>query len=101
MRAKQLAERLTEPHSKSLQPNQGALIAQDGENYHPQHPPLKETNAQTYPAVRHRLKKTNQFAFSGGRGCGLRDQRSDAVSGHIADVGVIARGLQERISSRP
>ena len=74
-----LSERLPVAFGKSLHAHQRALAAQDREDRHQQHPPLRKANAAAHPAIRQRLEKTDQIACSSWRGGGLGGQGSGAV----------------------
>ena len=77
--AQQFVERLPVAFGKSLHAHQRALAAQDREDRHQQHPPLRKANAAAHPAIRQRLEKTDQIACSSWRGGGLGGQGSGAV----------------------
>ena len=62
--AEQLVEGLAMPFGESLHPHQRTLVAQDGQDRHQQHPPLREAHPATHAAVGQRLEKTDQISCS-------------------------------------
>jgi len=72
--SQQLVERLPVAFGESLHSHQRALAAQDREDRHQQHPPLREADAAAHPAIGQRLEEADQIACSSRRGGGLESQ---------------------------
>ena len=89
------------PLGESLHPHQRALAAQDREDRHHQHPPLREANASAHPAVRQRLEKTDQITCCSRRGGGLGGQGAGAVPVHSTESATTEPGLLGQTSNRP
>jgi hypothetical protein len=96
-----LIECLAVPLGKTLHPHQRALAAQDREDGHQQHPPLREANAPAHPAIGQRLEKADQIACSSRRGGGLGGQGADAVPAQNTVVAATQPGLLGQTSNRP
>ena len=58
------------------------MAAQDRDDRHQQHPPLREADASPHPAIRQRLEEADQIACGSWRGGGLGGQDSGAVPAH-------------------
>lgn len=65
--AKQVVERLAVPFGEPLRAQQRTLAAQDGQDRHQQHPPLREAHPVAHAAVGQRLEEADQI----GCGCGV------------------------------
>ena len=99
--AEQLVEGLAMPFGKTLHPDQGALTAQDREDRHQQHPPLRETDTTPHPAVWKRLEETDQIACCSRRGGGLGEQESGAVPAKASAGATAGPALLGQTSNRP
>ena len=64
--AEQLVESVAVPFGETLYAQQRTLAAQDGEDRHQQHPPLREAHPTAHATVGQRLEKADQI------GCGSR-----------------------------
>ena len=62
--AQQLVERLAVAFGKTLHAHQRALIAENGEDRHQQHPPLRIANAPAHAAIGQRLEEADQIGCS-------------------------------------
>ena len=62
--AEQLIERFAVALGESLHPHQRTLVAQDGQDRHQPHPPLREAHPATHAAVGQRFEKTDQISCS-------------------------------------
>ena len=60
MGAKELIDGLAVAFGEPLHPEQGALAAQDREDRHQQHPPLRKTHSTAHAAVRQRFEEADQ-----------------------------------------
>ncbi len=66
MSAEQLVEGLAVALGKTLHPEQLTLIAEDGQDRHKQHPPLRVANPPAQTTNGKRLKEADQILCSGG-----------------------------------
>jgi hypothetical protein len=62
--AKQLVEGLAVPLGKTLHAHQRALVAENGEDRHQQHPPLRIADPPTHAAIGQRLEEADQIGCS-------------------------------------
>jgi hypothetical protein len=63
--AEQLVQGLAVAFGKTLHPEQGTLVAENGEDRHQQHPPLRVANPPAQTAIRKRLEEADQIRCSG------------------------------------
>ncbi len=68
IRAQQLVEHLAMTAGKPLDADQGAFVAEDGQDGDQQHPPLRKSDAAAHAAIRQRLEKADQIPSGGGFG---------------------------------
>ena len=62
--AKQLVQRLAVPLGKTLHAHQRALVAENGEDRHQQHPPLRKADPPAHAAIGQRLEEADQIGCS-------------------------------------
>ena len=65
MGAEQLVEGLAVALCKTLHPEQRTLVAENGQDRHQQHPPLRVANPLTQTAIGKRLEEADQICCSG------------------------------------
>ena len=65
MDAEQLVEGLAVAFGKTLHPEQRTLVAEDGQDRHQQHPPLRVANPPAQTAIGKRLEEADQIRCSG------------------------------------
>ena len=65
MGAEELVEGLAVALGKTLHPKQRTLVAEDGQDRHQQHPPLRVENPPAQTAIGQRLEETDQIRCSG------------------------------------
>ena len=63
--AEQLVEGLAVAFGKTLHPEQRTLVAEDGQDRHQQHPPLRIANPPAQTAIGQRLEEADQIRCSG------------------------------------
>ena len=79
--AEQLVEGLAVAFGKTLHPEQRTLVAENGQDRHQQHPPLRVANPPAQTAVRQCLEEADQIACS-SRVLERRGQRTGASPAH-------------------
>jgi len=85
---------------KPLDADQRTLVAQNRQDGHQKHPPLREADATAHAAIRQRLEKADQIASGGGfrrkgwQGC-------SAVPAHDTEAAASDPGLLGQTSDRP
>jgi len=95
--AQQRVEDLTVTSSKPLDANQRTLVAQNRQDRHQQHPPLRKADAAAHAAIRQRLEKTDQVASSGGF-CREGRQGCSAVPANVTVAAASDPGLPGQTS---
>ena len=89
--AEELIERLAVAFGEPLHPEQGALAAQDRENRHQQHPPLRKAHPAAHAAVRQRFEEADQVS-----GCSRAlERRRWQGSGAVRLQGIPVRDWRE------
>ena len=99
--AEEAVERLAMAFGESLHADQRALAAENRQDRHQQHPPLRKADAPAHPAVRQRLEKTDQIACRSRLGGGLGSQGAVAVTAQDTVSPAARRGLLGQTSNRP
>ena len=84
---------------KTLHPKQGTLVAQDGEDPHQQHPPLRVAHPTPLAAVGQRLEEVDQIGCGRGvlqwrgQGCAARrGQQTAALESPLGLLGQTSNG---------
>ena len=85
--AEQLVESLAVPLYETLHAEQRALAAQDGQDRHQQHPPLREAHPTAHAAVGQRFEEADQIGCGTGvlegrgQGCETRSRQKTVATG--------------------
>ncbi len=92
--AEQLVESLAMPLGETLHAQQRTLAAQDGQDRHQQHPPLREAHPAAHAAVRQRLEEADQvrgrsraLGLSLGQGSGAELPHENPGTDRDEDLG--------------
>ena len=87
MGAEQLAEGLAVPFGETLHAQQRPLAADDGQDRHQQHPPLREADPTAHAAVGQRFEEADQIGCSSGvlgeqsgQGCDTSSRQQTAAA---------------------
>jgi hypothetical protein len=101
--AEQLVERLAVALGKTLHPEQRTLVAQNGQDRHQQHPPLRVANPTAHAAIGQRLEEADQIRCSGWvlERQGQRDSRRDTAHQTGADCRGSRQGYWDRLLMGP